>query len=148
MQVDRVGVIGVGNMGLGIALRLREQGHAVTVRDIDPAREAMARQAGCGVAATPARLAEASDLTIVVVVDAGQTHDVVFGRDGAARALAPGKALMLCPTIAPSDVEAVAASLAPVGIDVIDAPMSGGPTRARLGTMSLMVAASAAAFER
>jgi len=144
----RIGVIGVGNMGLGIALRLCDQGLAVAVRDIDPAREALARVGGCTVAPTPAALAAAVDLLIIVVVDAAQTRDVLFGADGAAAALPAGATVMLCPTIAPGDTAAAAAELARRGLAVIDAPMSGGPQRAREGRMSLMVAADDEVFER
>jgi L-threonate 2-dehydrogenase len=147
-EVGSIGVIGVGNMGLGIALRLREQGLAVSVRDIDPAREKLAEAGGCATASTPAALAAGCDLVIVVVVDARQTRDVLFGRDGAAPALAPGSAVMLCPTIAPADVETMAAELSALGQAVLDAPMSGGPVRAREGRMSLMVASSDATFDR
>jgi putative dehydrogenase len=73
MHPRRIGVIGIGNMGLGIALRLREQGQAVAVRDIDAAREALAAAAVRVPAATPAALAAGCDLVIVVVVDAAQT---------------------------------------------------------------------------
>lgn len=144
----RIGVIGVGNMGLGIALRLREQAFSVAVRDIDPAREALAAAGGCRVTATPAALAADSDLVFVVVIDAAQTRDVLFGADGAATALGAGSAVVLCPTIAPADVEALAADLAARGIDAIDAPMSGGPVRALEGRMSLMVAGAGTTVER
>lgn len=148
MDKPRIGVIGVGNMGLGIALRLRDQGLPVAVRDIDPAREALAQAGGCTVAPTPATLAAATDLLIIVVVDAAQTREVLFGTDGAAAALPAGATVMLCPTIAPADTAAAAADLAQRGLATIDAPMSGGPQRAREGRMSLMVAADDAVFER
>ena len=144
--MSSIGVIGVGNMGLGIALRLRDQGHAVAVRDIDPAREALAAAGGCRVAPSPAALARDADLLIVVVVDATQSRDVLFGADGAAAALKPGGTVVLCPTIAPADVEALCADLARQGLGALDAPMSGGPVRAREGRMSLMVAGSDATF--
>lgn len=140
--MTRVAVVGVGNMGLGIALRLRDQGHDVTVRDIDPVREALALAGGCTVSATPAAAAAGRELVIVVVVDATQTRDVLFGTDGAAAQLARGSTVVLCPTIAPADVESCAQQLATLGLDTIDAPMSGGPVRAREGRMSLMVAAA------
>lgn len=140
--MTRVAVVGVGNMGLGIALRLRDQGHDVTVRDIDPAREALALAGGCTVSASPAAAAAGRELVIVVVVDAAQTRDVLFGSDGAAAQLARGSTVVLCPTIAPADVESCARQLAALGLDTIDAPMSGGPVRAREGRMSLMVAAA------
>src|SRR6185295_18454402 len=74
MQERSVGVVGVGNMGLAMALRLRELGAEVHVRDIDPAREALAVDAGAQRAATPAELARRADAVIVVVVDAAQTE--------------------------------------------------------------------------
>jgi len=81
------------------------------------------------------------------VVDAAQAEAVLFGADGAAAALLPGAAVMLCPTIAPHDTEALCERLLAQGLDAIDAPMSGGPQRAREGTMSLMVACADSAFE-
>jgi 3-hydroxyisobutyrate dehydrogenase len=142
-----VGFVGIGNMGLAMALRLRDAGHAVQVRDTDAGRVAQAVAAGATAAATPAGLA-GCELVIVAVVDAAQTREVLFGADGLAAALAPGATVMLCPTIAPADTEACAARLAERGIGCIDAPMSGGPERARDGTMSLMVACDDALFAR
>ncbi len=143
-----IGIIGIGNMGLAMALRLRDLGRAVGVRDIDAEREAIAQRYGACVFASPADLAAHCDSLIVAVVDAAQTQDVLFGADGAAQAMRAGRCVMLCPTIAPTSTEAIAAELAERGIDCIDAPMSGGPARARDGSMSLMVACPDAVFER
>jgi len=143
-----IGVLGIGAMGLAMALRLRDCGHPVAVHDIDPAREALAIAAGCTVAASPAALATGCELLIIAVVNAEQAHEVLFGPVGAAAALAPGSAVMLCPTIGPDDTEACVAALQALGIDGIDAPMSGGPARARDGSMSLMVACADAVFQR
>jgi 3-hydroxyisobutyrate dehydrogenase len=141
-----VGLVGIGNMGLAMALRLHEAGFEVHVRDVDPAREALAAAAGLAVAATPAALAGRCGRLIVAVVDAVQTEAVLFGPDGVAAA-APGcDGVMLCPTIAPDDTERLALRLAAAGIACIDAPMSGGPARARAGQMSLMVACAEADF--
>lgn len=143
-----VAVIGIGAMGLAMALRLHDGGFEVAVRDIDPAREALAREAGCHVAATAAAAAAGCDVLIVAVVDGAQTREVLFGCQGAELALRAGCTVLLCPTIAPGDVEEVAARLAAQGVDVLDAPMSGGPLRARDGSMSLMVAGPETAFAR
>jgi putative dehydrogenase len=142
-----VGFVGVGNMGLAMALRLRDAALPVAACDIDAARVALAVAAGAAAAATPAALASC-ELVIVAVVDGAQTREVLFGPAGLASALPAGATVMLCPTIAPADTEACAASLAERGIACIDAPMSGGPERARDGSMSLMVACPAALFER
>jgi 3-hydroxyisobutyrate dehydrogenase-like beta-hydroxyacid dehydrogenase len=82
------------------------------------------------------------------VVDGVQTQDVLFGLNGAAQQMQAGQTVMLCPTIAPEDVEVCTHKLAALGIKTIDAPMSGGPTRAREGRMSLMLACADAVFEQ
>jgi 3-hydroxyisobutyrate dehydrogenase len=142
----RIGIAGIGNMGLPIARRLGEGGYSVTVHDIDPARVALA--APLPTATDAASLAAGCDVLIVVVVDAAQTEAVLFGPRGAAPALGAGKAVLLCPTIGPADTERFAAALAARGVDAIDAPMSGGPARARDGSMSLMVACGDDVFAR
>ncbi len=136
-----VAFIGIGNMGLAMALRLRDAGQPVRVHDIDLTRHALATAAGAELADSPAAVAAGCALLIVVVVDAAQTEAVLFGPAGAAAALPPGATVMLCPTIGPADVEQLAARLAEAGLGCLDAPMSGGPARARDGSMSLMVAA-------
>jgi len=148
MDKRSIGVVGVGNMGLAMALRLLDLGHDVHVRDIDPAREAIAMAAGARSAATPAALAARCETLIVAVVDAAQVESVLFGGVGAARSLRPGSCVVLCPTIAPASTEAFVGRLAALSIDAIDAPMSGGPARARAGTMSLLVACADAVYER
>lgn len=144
----KIGLIGVGAMGLAMAQRLRDGGHAVVVRDIDAGREALARAAGCTVAASPAAVALEAELLIVAVVDGAQTHEVLFGPDGAATALPRGSLVLLCPTISPEEAALAAAQLAELGVHALDAPMSGGPQRAREGHMSLMVAGPEEAFRR
>ncbi|MCU0920459.1 MAG: NAD(P)-dependent oxidoreductase [Burkholderiaceae bacterium] len=143
-----IGIVGIGNMGLGMALRLLDCGHAVGVRDLLAEREHAARAHGAMVCADAAAAAQGRDLLIIAVVDALQTEQVLFGKRGAVRGLGPGSTVLLCPTLAPQTVEDCAARLAGHGIDCIDAPMSGGPLRARDGTMSLMVACADAVFER
>jgi L-threonate 2-dehydrogenase len=145
---DRVAVVGIGNMGMGMALRLRDRGFAVAVRDIDPAREALARAERLAVCGSPAAAAAGARCAIVAVVDAAQTEAVLFGDGGLAAALPRGAAVLLCPTIAPHDTERFATRLAEAGLAPIDAPMSGGPVRARDGTMSLMVACADEAYDR
>lgn len=146
--MDQVaGIVGVGNMGGGMAARLLACGWAVQARDLVDARVQDLVRQGARAAASPAEAAQGAGALIVCVVDARQSHEVLFGADGAAATLRPGAAVLLCPTIAPHDVERLAAELEARGFAAIDAPMSGGPARARDGTMSLMVACADGVFE-
>jgi 3-hydroxyisobutyrate dehydrogenase len=143
-----VTVIGVGNMGGGMAANLLGKGWDVRVCDIDAAKVASLVQLGATAIDCPADAASDSQAFIVCVVDAAQTEDVLFGERGLACMLRPGHAVMLCPTIAPQDVESFAARLAGRGVHTLDAPMSGGPARARDGSMSLMLACTQAVHEQ
>lgn len=154
-----VSFVGIGNMGLAMVGRLRDLGWPVAVCDIDPVACDQAKALGATVFASPLALARAmpaGGLMVVAVVDAAQCRDVMWGEghgegaqpvhwpaQGAAQALQPGQTVMWCPTISPGDVEALAQRLAQQGVHGIEAPMSGGPARARAGTMSLMVAGAA-----
>ena len=147
--MNAVGIIGVGNMGGGMLARLRSLQVSVVACDMDPTREAQARQLGAQVCATPAQLVQAlapDGVLIIAVVDEVQTRQVLWGEQGAAAVLRPGQTVMLCPTLAPEFVEEQAALLSQAGVLCVDAPMSGGPQRAAEGTMSLMVACSEKAW--
>jgi len=143
-----VTVIGVGNMGGGMAANLLARGWEVQVCDIDAAKVAAMVQLGATAMASPADAAAESQAFIVCVVDAAQTEEVLFGGQGLARMLRSGHAVMLCPTISPQDVESFAARLAERGVHTLDAPMSGGPARARDGSMSLMLACTQAVYDQ
>ncbi len=145
---DEVGIIGVGNMGLAMATRLLGLGWRVCVRDIDPLREALARSLGARVGASPAAAAASAACVIVSVVDARQVEAVLFDAHDGITSQSNKPNILLCPTIAPDDTESFARRLAALGLPCIDAPMSGGPLRAREGRMSLMVACDDALFER
>ena len=139
-------IVGVGNMGGGMAANLLAKGWNVLVRDVDAKK--VEKWVLKGALAQSIRAQEALDLiaVIVCVVDAVQTEDVLFGVDGLAHSLQAGQTVILCPTILPQDVESFAARLAERGIHTIDAPMSGGPVRATDGSMSLLVACPKAVF--
>jgi putative dehydrogenase len=145
MTLPRVGVIGVGAMGMGVARALLAKGFAVTVRDIVAERQAEACSVGARAAPNAAELARAVDVAITLVVDAAQTRDVLLGAQGLAGARSSA-AVMMCSTISPDDTEEIARTLP--GVDFLDAPISGGPARAHSGTLSMMASGSSAAFAR
>ncbi len=117
-------------MGLNVARALRDRGFDVVVRDVVAAKEDEARAFGCEVASSPAAAAARCDVLITLVVDAKQTREVL---DGIPLDRTP--VVMMCSTISPADAEALAQ-----GRRLLDAPISGGPARARAGTLSVMAA--------
>ena len=142
-----IGIIGIGNMGFAMAARLLGERWPVAVRDIDAAREATAQALGAAVCATPADVATRGDCVIVCVVNAAQVETVLFDPGNGVCAQPSRPCVVLCPTIGPDDAASAAARLAERGFPCIEAPMSGGPVRARAGTMSLMVACADAVYE-
>jgi putative dehydrogenase len=144
----RLGVIGIGAMGMAVARNALDRGIPVAVRDIrsEPEREAAA--AGATVCTTPADVGRASDVVIVLVVDRYQVDDVLFGADGVIHGMAPGGIVVVSSTIEPDYAETIGPRLAVAGLHHIDGPVSGGPARARNGTMSMMAAGPEAPFER
>jgi L-threonate 2-dehydrogenase len=146
-----VSIIGAGNMGGGMALNLLSRGYTVYVRDVDAAKEASLQKNGAVAGIKPAQSAVESIVTIVCVVDSAQVEDVLLGADGLLNAEPDdlkNHTVVLCPTIAPQDVERFAALLAKHGVRMIEAPMSGGPKRAQDGSMSLMVACADDLFKQ
>ena len=144
----QVGIVGVGNMGGGMARNLLARGWPVHICDLDADKTRVLEEKGAVAHVFPARLAINSVVTIICVVDAVQTQQVLFGVNGVAAVMPLGGVVMLCPTLAPADVERFARDLNPHGLHTIDAPMSGGPVRAADGSMSLLVACAPMVFER
>ena len=145
---DRVGVIGVGNMGGAMAARLLDRGFSVSVRDVRADAEAPLVARNARRAPSPAALARDSNAILVVVVDAAQIEAVLDGAAGLLAGLQAAHLVVLQSTIAPTDAARFAAAIAARGALVLDAPISGGPARARAGQLSTMVAGGDAAFDR
>ena len=139
-EVFPVAIIGVGNMGGAMAANLLSKGWPVHVCDLDRAKCSALLPLGAHTFSAAADAARLAQTTIICVVTARQSEDVLFGTGAVAGAMQLGHTVVLCPTMAPNEVEEIALRLRPFGLHCVDAPMSGGPARARDGSMSLMVA--------
>jgi 3-hydroxyisobutyrate dehydrogenase len=144
----KVGVIGVGAMGMGVARSLLARGYSVRVRDIRPDAEAEAAGAGAIVCESPAALARACDVVMSLVVDQHDTEAIVFGPEGLAGTLSPQAVYVMSSTVPPRYASDLGARLEARGLAMLDAPVSGGPARAWSGMLSMMVSGSDAARER
>jgi len=146
--VRKVGVIGTGAMGGGVIKSLVRAGVEAYARDIRPEAQNAAVKDGATGCATPAEMARQVDAVILLVVDAEQIDDVLFGADGAAEVLAPGAIVVASSTVDPSFPASLVPRLADRGIALLDAPVSGGPAKAAAGTMTMMVSGDGAALAR
>ena len=142
----RVGIIGLGSMGIGMACNLLRAGIPVKGYDIsDGAREAFTDAGGVWVDSSAA-VADDVDVLILMIVNAEQATSVLFGSGDAIAAIKPGATVMFCSTAAPSDVREIAAKVAEAGCNFLDAPVSGGKTGADAGTLTIMAAGNDEAF--
>ena len=144
----KVGVIGLGTMGIGAAVNLVQKGHRVTGCDLRAsAREALVASGGAAVA-QPDALPGDLDAVLILVVNAAQEQDVLFGSAGCAALLPPGAVVICSTTVAPEVARALETRLTEMGLLMLDAPVSGGRAGAEAGTMTVMGSGAPAAFER
>lgn len=143
-----VGVIGLGSMGMGVALSLLRAGFQVHALDVRHDAVERVVQAGGNGAGSPAELGDRVDVLIVLVLNAEQTETVLFGRNGAAATLKPGSVVISSATVSPEFAEQLGARLKAMQIHMIDAPVSGGAAKAASGEMSVMASGAPEAFAR
>jgi 3-hydroxyisobutyrate dehydrogenase-like beta-hydroxyacid dehydrogenase len=151
---ERVGFIGVGFMGHGMARNIVEKGYPLTVlghRNRAPVDDLVLR--GAGEAKTAAEVAQASDIVFLCVTGSPQVEALVAGEHGL-RAGAQARRAELplivvdCSTAEPTSTMRLSAELAPLGVSFIDAPLGGTPTGAWEGKLSTMIGADPAVFAR
>ena len=144
----RVGVIGLGTMGMGAARNLVAKGHDVVGCDLREAVRAELVAAGGQAVGRACDLPGGLDAVIVFVVNAAQAEAVLFGQEGCVARLEPGAVVLCCTTLAPEAARSLAARLESAGLLMLDAPVSGGQVAAEGGSMTVMASGSGAAFTR
>lgn len=144
----RVGVIGLGSMGLGMALSLKRAGFDVTGCDVTPEAVSRLVSEGGRSAATPADAADGVDAVVSVVVNAAQTETILFGAGGVAETLPKGAVFISSATMDPDVARRLAKQLEASGRLYLDAPISGGAQRAAQGELTILASGSEAAFAR
>jgi 3-hydroxyisobutyrate dehydrogenase len=144
--MTRVGWIGLGAMGGPMAAVVSKAGHEVKAFDTNP--DAVAKVASNGVLAATdvADAARDVDVLALMVATPAQAESVLFGKDGAAAELRQGAVVLVMATVGPGPVQQWAERLALLGVDVVDAPVSGGVVRAADGDLLMMVSGSEAAL--
>ncbi len=145
---EAVGYVGLGIMGMGMARNLLKAGFPLSVWNRTASKaEALAAE-GATARATPAEVAANSDIIVICVSDTPDVETVLLGDNGIIHGVKPGSLVIDCSTISPQATQAMAEKLAAKGVQMLDAPVSGGSEGAAKGTISIMVGGAAEDFER
>ncbi len=148
MAGERIGFLGLGTMGAAMAANLARAGFSVTAWNRSPGRAPELDDLGVERATTPADVAGIADVVVVCVSDTPDVEEVIFGNHGLAEAARSGSLVIDCSTISPSATRDFAARLAQHGVELVDAPVSGGSEGAQKGTLTIFCGGPADAVER
>lgn len=139
--MQRTGVIGLGDMGSGLAKNLLKAGFEVTGHDLIAARMKAFEERGGRPASGAADVGANADAVFVMVMNGDQAKQVILGPDGLVGHMPKGGAVILSATIKPREAREIGAAMEDTGIHLIDTPVSGGFPGAQNGTLTMMAAA-------
>ena len=145
--MKKIGVVGLGDMGIGLARNLLKNKFEVTGFDIREDRQKEFVQSGGKLAVDCREVADKSDAVFVMVLNGQQVKEVVLGENGLLEGLKPGATVIITATINPSEVKELEEPLSGKGINLIDTPVSGGKSGADSGTLTMMAAAKSDVFD-
>ena len=143
--MSNIGFIGLGIMGRPMAGHLIAGGHTVFAYNRSPVRQELLDQ-GARACASPAEVAREAEVIIAMVPDTPDVEAVLFGPDGVAEGLSPGKTVVDMSSISPIATKGFAARINELGCDYLDAPVSGGEVGAKAASLTIMVGGPEAAF--
>ena len=145
----RIGFIGLGIMGKPMAKNLVKAGYDVLVADkFAPKAVDEVVAAGAQAASTNMEVGEKCDIVITMVPNSPNVKEALFGEDGAAKTMTAGKIVLDCSSINPIASREICAELEKKGIDMLDAPVSGGEPKAIDGTLAFMVGGKQEIFDK
>ena len=140
----KIGFIGLGIMGAHMARNLIKGGHSLFVNGAYPVPEDLSKTTT--VVANSTAVAQAADIVVIMVPDTPDVANVLFADDGVANGLTKGKLVIDMSSISPLDTQAFAKKINALGVDYLDAPVSGGEVGAKAGSLTIMVGGSEGAF--
>ena len=145
---DRIGFIGLGIMGRPMARHLVDAGYEVTVWNRTQSKASELVEAGARLGSSPRDVAARSDLIITIVADTPDVRQVILGPDGVLEGAPPGSVVVDMSTVSPVATREIAQALSERGVEMLDAPVSGGQKGAIEATLSIMVGGTSEVFER
>ncbi len=147
-MAEKIGFVGLGIMGQGMALNLIKAGFSITVWNRTASKADPIVAQGGQLAQNPAEVAANSDIVVVCVSDTPDVEHVVLGENGIIEGASSGDLVIDCSTISPAATRDIAEKLSAKGVSMLDAPISGGSEGAVNGTLSIMIGGASADFER
>ena len=144
----KIGFVGLGIMGKPMAKNLLKAGHELCAFDIVPAALAEVVAAGARRGSSPKEAASGADLVITMLPNSPHVKEAVLGKDGVIEGIRKGAIFVDMSSIAPAVSQEVAAKLAAQGVEMLDAPVSGGEPKAIDGTLAIMVGGQEAVFHQ
>lgn len=145
--MKKIGFIGLGIMGKPMALNLIKAGHQLTVFDINKEAVEAVAQAGAVPASSPLEIGDRSDIIITMLPANHHVKEVVLGENGIIKTAKEGTVVIDMSSITPVVSREIASELEKKGIDMLDAPVSGGEPKAIDGTLAIMVGGKEEVFE-
>ena len=145
--MSNIGFIGLGIMGRPMAGHLLAGGHSVFAFNRSPVKQELLDQ-GAQACGSPAEVAKSSDIIITMVPDTPDVEAVLFGENGVAGGLSPGKTVVDMSSISPIATKDFATRINKLGCDYLDAPVSGGEVGAKAASLTIMVGGPEAAFAK
>ena len=144
--MTRIAVFGLGSMGYGMAASILRAGHDTWGFDIVDAAMDRFREEG-GQPGGIADVAGELDAVVVVVLNAQQTEEVLFGNSGIVGHLKPGAVVLACATVPPDFARRMEDRCRQAAVNYLDAPISGGAAKAAQGRLSIMASGAPEAFD-
>jgi len=148
MATEKIGFIGLGIMGKPMAMNLLKAGYSLTVYDIRPEPLKQVVAAGAQQGKSSMDVAQKSEVVITMLPNSPDVKDAVLGEEGVLDGAKPGTILIDMSSIAPLVSKEVSSKLAEKGVEMLDAPVSGGEPKAIDGTLSIMVGGKKEVFEQ
>ena len=147
-MTTKIGFIGLGIMGKPMSKNLIKAGYSLVVPDRNPEVAAELVALGAETASTAKAIAEQCDVIITMLPNSPQVQEVVLGKDGVIEGAKPGTVIIDMSSIAPLASREISAALKEKGVEMLDAPVSGGEPKAIDGTLSVMVGGDKAVFDK
>ena len=144
----RIGMVGLGALGLPMAVNLHQAGLSLQVHTRSRRAESDPQLSNALRCVNPAAAADNVNILLLCVSDDTAVNDVLFGPNGAAERLQPGSIVIDCSTISPQGAQQAAAKLQEIGVHYLDAPVTGGTEGARAGTLTVLVGGDDAVLEK